>query len=111
MEEVLPDLASDCLLADEEGSGVGEDGIGGNTVVIAGEYMNSKQRSLESFIIADIASRIGASFALGGAGGGSIRSPFLSLDEDLGMDFSATTKLPKRRARASRIPASTSILW
>lgn len=71
MDVVDPGVASPCLL-DDEGLISEELGLcvdGGKRAVSGGENKNSKERSFESFIMTEIASSIGASFALWGAGG------------------------------------------
>lgn len=63
---VDPGTASPCLF-EEEGLAPGELEVsvdGGKSAVRGGENKNSRERSFEFFIITEIASSIGASFAL-----------------------------------------------
>lgn len=108
MDDVGPGAASPCLL-DDEGRASEELGLcvdGRKSAVSGGENKNSKERSFESFIMTEIASSIGASFALRGAGGGiSVSSRFLV---NFLIGFSATTNDPNLALKESRTPASTS---
>lgn len=109
MDDVVPGVASPCLL-DDEGLTSEELGLlgvdGGKSAVSGGENKNSRERSFESFIMTEIASSIGASFAFWGAGGGiSVSMRFLV---DFLIGFSATTNDPNLALKESRTPVSTS---
>lgn len=107
MDDVEPEVASLCLL-DDEGLISEELGLcmdGGKSAVSGGENKNSKERSFESFIMTEIASSIGASFAFWGAGGIPVSVEFWV---DFLIGFSATTNDPNLALKESRTPASTS---
>lgn len=108
IDDVVPGVPSPFLL-DDEGLTSEELGLivdGGKSAVSDGENKNSKERSFESFIMIEIASSIGASFAFWGAGGGISLSARVLVG--VLTDFSATTNDPNLALKESRTPASTS---